>query len=249
LDLFSGIGGFALAARWAGINTISFCEIDPFCQKVLAKNFPGVPIYEDIRELWEHSVNLITGGFPCQPFSHAGKKRGKNDNRYLWDEFYRIIRISHPDWVIAENVTGIVGMELDNILDDLAREGYDSQTFIIPACAANAPHRRDRIWIIANAMRKRCDNGVYYWESRHIQKDKKWDMETLHSEWTQFIPQSWQTFKVRDWFQFNSKSCRGNDGISSRLDKHRIKVLGNSIVPQIVYVLMKAINEVEKPRE
>src|SRR5689334_7839605 len=110
LDLFSGIGGFALAARWAGFETFLFCEIDPFCQKVLNKNFPKVPIFGDIKFLsvQYHQVDILTAGFPCQPFSVAGKQKGKNDDRYLWPETFRIIKLSHPHWLILENVPGII---------------------------------------------------------------------------------------------------------------------------------------------
>lgn len=152
LDLFSGIGGFSLAASWAGIETVAFCEIDPFCQKVLRKYWPHVPIYSDIRDLRGSeigTVDIISGGFPCQPFSVAGKRRGKEDDRYLWPEMFRVIKEIKPRWVVAENVAGIVRMALDDVLSDLESEGYEAGTFIIPACAVGAPHRRDRVWIVA----------------------------------------------------------------------------------------------------
>lgn len=246
VDLFSGIGGFSLAGKWAGFETIQFVENNIFCQKVLQKNFPNVPIHDEIKTFnFTGKVDLMTGGFPCQGFSNAGKKRGKNDNRYLWPEMLRTIRQCNPHWVIAENVTGIVAMELDNILDDLAREGYESQAFIIPACAANAPHRRDRVWIIANAMRKRCDNGVYYWEPRHVQKDKKWNMAKIQQEWSQFIPESWTTMSAINWLKNNAYFERNNNGLSARMDKNRIKALGNAIVPQVIYPIMKFIYDYE----
>lgn len=242
LDLFSGIGGFSLAARWANIETIQFVEKDEFCKKVLMKNFPNVPIHDDIKTFNFHKeVEILTGGFPCQPFSVAGKKKGILDDRYLWPEMFRIIKQCHPNWIIAENVTGIVAMELDNILNDLEREGYESQAFIVPACAANAPHRRDRLWIVANDMRKRCDNGFYYWESRHIQKNKEWNMAEIQQEWSQLIPDTWTTFKAREWMEFNAKCGRRDNGLSEKLDKDRIKSLGNAIVPQIAYVFLKVI--------
>jgi len=160
LDLFSGIGGFALATDWAGFETIGFVEIDKYCQKVLNKHWPDVPVVEDIRDVetiktvaevyqGNSSVTLITGGFPCQPFSVAGKRGGKGDNRYLWPEMFRVIREVRPRWVLGENVAGIVRMELDNVLSDLEGEGYTCQAFVIPACTVNAPHRRDRVWIVA----------------------------------------------------------------------------------------------------
>src|SRR5579864_3338734 len=117
MDLFSGIGGFALSAQWSGFETIQFVEKDLFCQKVLNKNFPHVPIHEDIKTFNHFTpVTLLTGGFPCQPFSVSGKKRGKEDDRYLWPHIFRIIKQCKPIWVVCENVKGIVEMELDNII-------------------------------------------------------------------------------------------------------------------------------------
>lgn len=242
LDLFSGIGGFALAAKWAGIKTIAFCENDPFCQKVLKKNFPNIHCYDDIRKLQcvaDDTIDLITAGFPCQPFSIAGKRKGKNDDRHLWPETERIIHEAKPAWVIIENVTGIVGMELDNILDDLEREGYQTQSFIIPACAANAPHRRDRLWIIANRLIERCDNSLYYRKSRHVQENKEWNLAALQSEWEKLKPESWATMSAEYWLKNNSYFERNDDGISP--DVYRIKALGNAIVPQVVYPIMRLI--------
>ena len=152
LDLFSGIGGFALAARWVGWETIGFCEIEPYCQKVLAKNFPGIPIYDDVRELTGETVghvDIITGGYPCQPFSVAGKRRGVADDRHLWPECARLIRELRPRWVLGENVAGHINMGLDDVLSDLEGLGYTWETFVIPACGVDAPHRRNRVWIVA----------------------------------------------------------------------------------------------------
>ena len=163
LDLFSGIGGFALAASrvWGNEHEIvSFCEIDRFCQKILRKNFPNVPIHEDIKTLHAPfgAVDLVTGGFPCQPFSLAGQRRGSEDDRYLWHEMFRVITEARPRWIIGENVAGIVGMALDGVLSDLESEGYSTEAIVIPACALNAPHRRDRVWIIANTESERCEH-------------------------------------------------------------------------------------------
>jgi DNA (cytosine-5)-methyltransferase 1 len=152
LDLFSGIGGFALAARWAGLETIQFVEIDSFAQKVLKKNFPGVPIHDDIKTFDATQLCqpfLLTGGYPCQPFSQAGKRRGKEDDRHLWPEMLRVIRECRPTWICAENVAGHLTMGLDTVLADLESEDYSTRTFVIPACAKDAPHRRDRVWIVA----------------------------------------------------------------------------------------------------
>jgi len=155
LDLFSGIGGFSLGLKRAGMETIGFCEIDPFCRKVLAKHWPDVTVHTDIRRLdgkdYKGRAEIICGGFPCQPFSQAGKRRGTEDDRHLWPEMLRIISEVRPTWVIGENVIGIVKMELDSILSDLEGEGYQTRAFIIPACGIDAPHKRDRVWIIAHA--------------------------------------------------------------------------------------------------
>lgn len=153
LDLFSGIGGFSLGLeRTGGFETVAFCEIDPFCQKVLRKHWPDVPIYEDVRTL-EHDgpVDVITGGYPCQPFSLAGKRKGEEDDRHLWPAMFALIKRHRPAWVLGENVAGHVSLGLDAVLADLEKIDYACRPYIIPACAVDAPHRRDRIWIVANA--------------------------------------------------------------------------------------------------
>lgn len=152
IDLFSGIGGFALAAHWAGFKTEVFCERDEFCQKVLNKHWPAVPVISDIRDFDGsdyRGADLLTGGFPCQPFSTAGKRQGEADDRFLWPEMLRVISEARPTWIVGENVSGIISMALDGVLADLENEGYSTQSFVIPACGVNAPHRRDRCWILA----------------------------------------------------------------------------------------------------
>ena len=152
LDLFSGIGGFALAAGWAGFETVGFCDNEPYAQAVLKKHWPNVPIHGDIKALdgtAYRGVTLLTGGFPCQPFSNAGKRRGKDDDRYLWPEMLRVIQEARPAWIVGENVVGIVGLALDQVCSDLEAEGYEVEPIIIPACGVDAPHRRNRVWIIA----------------------------------------------------------------------------------------------------
>jgi len=162
LDLFSGIGGFALAAKWNGFRTVGFCDNEPYAQAVLKKHWPDVPIHDDIRkvrgELYA-GITLLTGGFPCQPFSVAGKQRGKTDDRYLWPEMLRVIREAGPTWIVGENVAGIVNMALDQVHADLEAEGYEVESIIIPACAVDAPHRRDRVWIVANSTSLRNGGG------------------------------------------------------------------------------------------
>ncbi|MBE9572955.1 MAG: DNA (cytosine-5-)-methyltransferase [Proteobacteria bacterium] len=149
-SLFSGIGGFDLGLERAGMQIVWQSEIEPYCCEVLKKHWPGVPNLGDIFKIKNPpAVDLICGGFPCQPFSVAGKRKGKADDRYIWPEMLRVITEVKPRWVFAENVPGIIHMELDQVLSDLEGEGYETGTLIIPACALNAPHRRDRIWILA----------------------------------------------------------------------------------------------------
>lgn len=162
LDLFAGIGGFSLGLEWSGgFETIAFCEIDGYAQKVLKKNWPDIPIYEDVRELNYDKlkadglggIDCITGGYPCQPFSQAGKRKGDQDDRHLWPEVNRLVATIRPRWCIFENVAGHVSMGLDEVLSDLEGQGYTAWPLIIPACALDAPHRRDRVWIVAHTGR------------------------------------------------------------------------------------------------
>ncbi|MGB5217358.1 MAG: DNA (cytosine-5-)-methyltransferase [Smithella sp.] len=162
LSLFSGIGGFDLAALWVWpeLEIVSFCEIDSFCQKVLKKHWPDVPCHSDIKTLRGDNfgtIDFLYGGFPCQPYSVAGKRKGKEDDRALWPEMFRVIQEAKPRWIIGENVAGFVNMGLDDCLSDLESKGYETTAFIIPACAVNAPHRRDRVWIVANSTRELFD--------------------------------------------------------------------------------------------
>ena len=157
LSLFSGIGGLDLAAEWAGIKTVGQCEWAEYPTKVLEKHWPNVPKWKDIRTLTGESfyertgrrtVDIISGGFPCQPFSVAGKRRGKEDDRYLWPEMVRVIKELRPTWIVGENVAGIVRMALPDILSELEACGYRTRTFLIPACAVGARHRRYRVAIV-----------------------------------------------------------------------------------------------------
>ena len=304
LDLFSGIGGFALAARWAGIETVQFVEIDPFCQKVLRKNFPGVSIHDDIKTFtyaadtdnpWgnrgqgemqlrrsncrhiknfdgknlQSSPFILTGGFPCQPFSCAGKRRGKEDDRYLWPEMLRVISEARPTWVIGENVAGFINMGLNDCISDLENQGYEVQAFIIPACAVNAPHRRDRVWIVANNQRGgfgtererrgletmdggRADNAMSVTEpDRHApdtdntktarQREHGGGILRITEPEGLNIP-SWQ----EPWLEAATRLCRVDDGIPRQVDRvNRLKAFGNAIVPQVAYAIMRAIVEVD----
>ena len=183
LDLFSGIGGFSLAASWTNqIKTVAFCEIDPFCQKVLKKHWPNVPIFDDITRLRGDDIgtaDIITGGFPCQPFSCAGKRKGKDDNRFLWPEMFRVISELHPTWVVAENVGGFLtidnGLVFEHCCTDLEKEGYEVQPFVVPACAVGAPHRRDRVWIVAHHQLRLQEPGSELEAGRDRQDDQDGD--------------------------------------------------------------------------
>jgi DNA (cytosine-5)-methyltransferase 1 len=160
LDLFSGIGGFSLGLEATKrIKTVAFCEIDSFCTKVLNKNWPTVPVYNDIKELTYEklkadgieSIDIVTGGYPCQPFSIAGSKKGVKDPRHLWPEYFRLIKELRPDWIIGENVSGHIKLGLDAVQQDLESEGYSLRTFSVSASSIGAPHQRERIWTVANA--------------------------------------------------------------------------------------------------
>tara|TARA_A100000171_G_scaffold25913_1_gene24145 strand:- start:17405 stop:18454 length:1050 start_codon:yes stop_codon:yes gene_type:complete len=155
IDLCSGIGGFSLGFQWAGLSEpVLFCDTDAWCRKVLAKHWPDVPIAEDVKELANDPARLVpdcdilTAGYPCQPFSQAGKRGGEEDDRHIWPEIFAIVQAKRPTWCVFENVYGHVTLGLDQVLSDMEAEGYACRTFVVPACAVDAPHRRDRIWIV-----------------------------------------------------------------------------------------------------
>ena len=172
LDLFSGIGGFSVGLEATGkFKTIAFCEKDKFCQKVLQKHWQGTEIYEDIRNIdgTKIKADVITGGFPCQPFSTAGKRKGTEDDRYLFPEMLRIIKETQARWIVGENVQGIVNMSegkiLQGIHNDLEAIGYEVQSFIIPASSQGAWHKRNRVWIVA----ANTNSGLSIRENEEIQ--------------------------------------------------------------------------------
>lgn len=209
LDLFSGIGGFALAAQWMGWETVQFVEKDPFCQKVLEKNFKGVPIHGDIKTFdgkpLRGSVDIITGGFPCQPYSRAGKRLGKKDDRHLWPEYDRVIDEVRPSIVVGENVRGLLdwqgGLVFEEIKTSLETKGYTVAFFVLPACGKDAPHQRDRLWIIANShsIRTQIDkSGTFH----NVIRDNK----------VQVFPQKEQLRGIGDFSQARTSTnanCQG----------------------------------------
>jgi len=159
LGLFEGIGGFSLAARWAGWETVAWCEWNEFGQKVLRHHFPEAEGHGDITKTdftkYANRIDVVTGGFPCQPYSTAGKRKGKEDERHLWPEMLRAVREIQPSYVVGENVRGLTnwngGLVFDEVQADLEAQGYEVLPFLLPACAVNAPHRRDRVWFIAHS--------------------------------------------------------------------------------------------------
>ena len=257
LDLFSGIGGFALAAKWMGWQTVAFCEKDKYCQKLLEQNFPNIDIYGDIATIPRiGGIDIITGGFPCQPFSFAGHKRGKDDDRYLWPEMLRVIAQEKPAWVIGENVPGIIGMELNQVLFDLESQGYSVQSFVIPACAVNAWHRRDRVWILAHSNSHSKPSSPINAETCGVSEVAS----NAQSERTQGLRASGEqvsqahdgkgVFKCSGQgyeqpnLQIKSGISRVIDGIPNRVD--RVKGLGNAVVPQLVYEIYKLLKQYER---
>ena len=210
LDLFSGIGGFSLAAELAGFKTVGFAETDLYCSRVLAQHWPHVVNYGDVklvvRETVHVPIHVLTGGFPCQPFSVAGKQKGRSDDRYLWPEFRRIIHELKPSNVLIENVPGLVAMELDNILTDLETAGYACGSFIIPACAANAPHRRDRLWVVAHAVRERCGSWRDIVTERILLFMQDGNFEAHQKRWSNLQYESWETFNPKKWLRLITDS-------------------------------------------
>lgn len=264
LDLFSGIGGFAIAAGWAGFETIGFSEVDEYASKVLARHWPNVRNYGDIRNikgqeiLKEYgAIDLITGGFPCQPFSVAGKQRGKEDDRFLWPDMLRVISEVRPTWVLGENVAGIVKMELDTVLSEMEGISYECQSIVIPACAVDAQHRRDRVWILASYSKclrsskqerehKRAkelkggsNDGL---GARQAMADANSGNDSIEKGEGGEICQGARGSKSSrgSWWPPEPAVGRMANGLPNR--SHRLKALGNAIVPQVAYEILKLMN-------
>ena len=259
LDLFSGIGGFALAARWNGLRTIQFVEYEPYAQKVLKKNFPDVPIHDDIKDFNATKFRqpfLCTGGYPCQPFSNAGLRRGEKDDRHLWPEMLRVIQECRPTWVLAENVAGHITMGLDQVLSDLEGEDYACQPFVIPACAKDASHRRDRVWIVAHANEQRLERSTRPSIQRRGNGFTRNCEDVAHAK-EQRLENVWRCQQLerkqnrRRVSKESSGTARNNNwlpepdvgrvahGVSNRVD--RLRGVGNAIVPQVASEIIRAM--------
>ena len=238
LDLFSGIGGFSLGLERAGMTTVAFCEFDEHAQKVLRKHWPNVPIYDDVRTLngydFKGTVDVVCGGFPCQDLSAAGKQSGFSGERSsLYREMLRIISECMPRYAIFENVTGLLtgdsGRWFGKFLYDLAQIGFDAEWHCIEAAHIGAPHRRDRVWIIAYPGQERGE--------RSIAEKIRWERSF---SWCKNGRRSKDLPDRSDLYP--SKLCGSGDGIPKRVD--RLARLGNSVVPQIPEAIGRAIMEV-----
>ncbi len=281
LDLFSGIGGFSLGLeRTGGFETVAFCEIEPFPRKVLAKHWPEVPCYDDVRTLTAERlaadgigpIDLICGGYPCQPFSTAGRRMGDKDDRHLWPEVHRLLDELRPSWFVGENVAGHISMGLDQVLSDLEASQYTARTFVIPACAADAPHRRSRVWIVANS---RCSGLHERWKSYDAERENYQQRGMVWNGFSQRLDCQSETLAnatgQRQQGQGKSFERGGKAGHGERQTNQpvsigeprfwpvepdvgrvangvparmdRLKSLGNAVVPQIPELIGNAILE------
>ena len=276
LDLFSGIGGFSLGLEACGMTTTAFCERDPYCQSILKKHWPKTPIHTDVRKLdgkqYQNSIDVVAGGFPCQPFSVAGKRLGSEDDRHLWPEMLRIIRECRPRWVIGENVSGFVKMALDDVSSDLEGEGYAVRAFVLPAVAVEARHRRDRCFIIAHRedvanphgerqlQQSGSEREIGRWsgDSGEEERDVAHTIGSRGETWLSGQEQGQEGHAgefnhkgyQRPWWETGgewpaeSNVCRVVDGIPNRVD--RIKSLGNAVVPQLIQAIGELVIAADK---
>jgi DNA (cytosine-5)-methyltransferase 1 len=249
-SLFSGIGGFDLAAEWMGWENVFHCEWNPFGQKVLKHYWPNSISYNDITKtdfsIHRGAIDILTGGFPCQPYSSAGKRLGKEDERHLWPEMLRAIREIQPRWIVGENVLGLVnwngGMVFEEVQADLEAEGYEVQPYVLPAAAVGAPHRRDRVWFVTHAKDYGCNqrgDGINGWQEHQFQnREKIRNIFTSNGEESNATDTSHirredaleirelerrrfrKSYQRNSWNSFPSVSpiCLGDDGLSNRLD-------------------------------
>tara|TARA_R110000823_G_scaffold149320_1_gene280065 strand:+ start:82 stop:936 length:855 start_codon:yes stop_codon:yes gene_type:complete len=277
-SLFSGIGGFDLAAEWMGWENVFHCEYDPFCQKVLAHHFPNSKLYDDVRTFdatqYRGRIDVLSGGFPCQPFSVAGQRKGTDDPRHLWPAMLRIIREIQPRYVLGENVRGLLnwsdGLVFEQVCTDLENEGYEVTPYILPACAVNAPHRRDRVWFVAHATSARTGQhvrGLRSVSERCSKREKNEGAVATDTDGTSVErksvhepgegkPNRRNRCEIRNpWETFPTVApiCGPDDGISRRMDgitfprwrSESIKGYGNAIVPQVAHQIFKSIHDTE----
>lgn len=241
LDLFSGIGGFSLGLeRTGGFQTVAFCEIEPFCRRVLAKHWPKVPIYEDVRELTAATlgrdgiaVDVICGGFPCQDISSSGGKSGLDGEQSgLWSEYMRLIRDIRPEYAIMENVSDLLSRGLGGVLGDLAQSRYDAEWHSVGASFVGLPQARERVWVIAYPHKGGRGRG------------KEWHSEgpilVLGHDNDRLALGQCRARDARSWVR------RANDGLPNR--SHRVGAVGNSVVPQITEIIGRAILSVRSDR-
>lgn len=277
VDLCSGIGGFALGFERAGLSKpVQFCDIEPWSRRVLSKHWPDVPIAEDVKELARDpdrnvfDCDILSAGYPCQPFSVAGNQKGAEDDRHIWPYIREIVAHKRPAWCVFENVYGHIGLGLDEVLFDLESEGYASRTFVVPACGVDAPHRRDRLWIVADAVSPRSqarhsdrlgnqhgsqgDQGQSESSSSEVHVADA-DSERLQGRqnardtsqgWAQRKEQSPRRNKRTDGqnWPVEPSICRVAHGIPKRVD--RLRGLGNAIVPQIAQRIGETIRKIEE---
>jgi len=252
-SLFSGIGGFDLAAQWAGWENVFHCEINTFGQQILKYYWPHAESFTDITQSdfskYAHSVDVISGGFPCQPFSTAGDRRGTEDSRHLWPQMLEVIRIVKPRYVVGENVYGLVnwsnGLVFEQVCADLETQGYQVQPFLLPAAGVNAPHKRDRIWFVAHAMCPRHPRAA----SAGTQGATRGTANSASGERAGTYSQDyWRNWPEQPYV------LHGTNGLPPRLDakafpnirRETIKAAGNAIVPQVAYQIFNAINQFER---
>lgn len=253
LDLFSGIGGFSLGLERAGMRTVAFCEIDPFCRAVLAKHWPNVPIYDDVRTLnadqLTNPIDVICGGFPCQDISSAGNREGiKEGTRSgLWIEFARIVGCLRPRFVIVENVAALLERGLGRVLGDLAAIGYDSEWHSIDGFYVGVPQYRPRVWIVAYPTQTSSE-PVFHKNPKHVECYRAWLYGQSSNNADSFNKNcgacSLSLLGNIEWAAIpNRERSRNNERLSVGLDRYRS--LGNSVIPQIPEIIGRAIMQME----
>ena len=229
LDLFSGIGGFALAAEWCGVETIGFSEINEYATNLLKRHWPTVQNFGDVRNVRNVRAWLVTGGFPCQPFSCAGNRSGKEDDRYLWPEMLRVVDEARPAWVLAENVPDLDGMALDEVLSDLESIGYETAPPLeIPAAAIGASHARRRLWLVANA---KGEQSLKFGEGGEVAGTARQRQATG------------ARLGNGAWWDATPRILGSDDGLSGWVDRN--EALGNAIVPQLAAELIRMMIDAE----